>query len=183
MASAVRDADDARDRPAAALEVRAGTSASRACCSVERFKTRLKRGEYFPPFLYISVINSCNLRCQGCWVDVAGPQQHDRPGQLNRVITDAKRHGNSFFGILGGEPFMHPRAAGHPRGASRLLLPGLHQRPVHHGRDRAAAARARQRDAAQSASKAPRSSATSAAAGERLRTARWGLDATAAAQA
>ena len=31
--------------------------------SVERFKRRLKRGEYFPPFLYISIINSCNLRC------------------------------------------------------------------------------------------------------------------------
>ena len=39
--------------------------------SVMRFKRDLKRGEYFPPFLYISVLNSCNLRCQGCWVDVA----------------------------------------------------------------------------------------------------------------
>ena len=36
--------------------------------SVQRFKSRLKRGEFFPPFIYISVINSCNLRCQGCWV-------------------------------------------------------------------------------------------------------------------
>ena len=35
----------------------------------------MKRGEFFPPFLYISVINSCNLRCQGCWVDVAAKQQ------------------------------------------------------------------------------------------------------------
>jgi hypothetical protein len=32
--------------------------------SVERFKRKMKRGEFFPPFLYISVINSCNLRCQ-----------------------------------------------------------------------------------------------------------------------
>ena len=31
--------------------------------SVQRFKAGLKRGEYFPPFLYISVLNSCNLRC------------------------------------------------------------------------------------------------------------------------
>jgi len=29
--------------------------------SVERFKRRLKRGETFPPFLYLSIINSCNL--------------------------------------------------------------------------------------------------------------------------
>jgi len=30
--------------------------------SVERFKRRLKKGVHFPPFLYISVINSCNLK-------------------------------------------------------------------------------------------------------------------------
>ena len=27
---------------------------------------------------------------------------------LNKVIRDAKKHGNSYFGILGGEPFLHP---------------------------------------------------------------------------
>ena len=43
--------------------------------SVQRFKGRIKRGDYFPPFLYISIINSCNLRCQGCWVKVDGPRQ------------------------------------------------------------------------------------------------------------
>src|ERR1041385_2445437 len=75
--------------------------------SVERFKKRLKRGEYFPPFLYISIINSCNLRCQGCWVDVEEKDAIDLQA-LNRTITDAKWHGNAFFGILGGEPFMHP---------------------------------------------------------------------------
>ena len=77
--------------------------------SVQRFKQRLRRGEYFPPFLYISVINSCNLRCQGCWVKVDGPRQFIDRERLNRLITDAKRRGNSFFGLLGGEPFMHPQ--------------------------------------------------------------------------
>lgn len=75
--------------------------------SVEAFKRRIKRGEYFPPFLYLSIINSCNLRCQGCWVDVEEKDSIDL-ATLNRTIVDAKRHGNSFFGILGGEPFMHP---------------------------------------------------------------------------
>ena len=75
--------------------------------SVEKFKRRIKRGEYFPPFLYLSIINSCNLRCQGCWVDVEEKDSIDLE-TLNRTITEAKRHGNSFFGILGGEPFMHP---------------------------------------------------------------------------
>jgi MoaA/NifB/PqqE/SkfB family radical SAM enzyme len=85
--------------------------------SVERFKRRLKRGETFPPFLYLSIINSCNLRCQGCWVDVEEKDAIDL-ASLNRTINDAQAHGNSFFGILGGEPFMHPQLldllAAHP---------------------------------------------------------------------
>jgi MoaA/NifB/PqqE/SkfB family radical SAM enzyme len=85
--------------------------------SVEKFKRRIKRGEYFPPFLYVSILNSCNLRCQGCWVDVEEKDAIDLD-TLSRTITDAKRHGNAFFGILGGEPFMHPQLldvlAAHP---------------------------------------------------------------------
>ena len=75
--------------------------------SVQRFKKGLKKGEYFPPFLYISVLNSCNLRCQGCWVDVAAKQEKIEPEQLHRLIREASEAGNSFFGILGGEPFMY----------------------------------------------------------------------------
>jgi MoaA/NifB/PqqE/SkfB family radical SAM enzyme len=86
--------------------------------SVERFKRRIKRGEYFPPFLYLSILNSCNLRCQGCWVDVEAERTEIDLDTLNRTITDAKKHGNAFFGILGGEPFMHPELldllAAHP---------------------------------------------------------------------
>src|SRR3954471_9212136 len=86
--------------------------------SVERFKKRLRRGEYFPPFLYVSIINSCNLRCQGCWVDVEAERATLDLEAMNRLISDAKAHGNSFFGLLGGEPFMHPELleilAAHP---------------------------------------------------------------------
>jgi MoaA/NifB/PqqE/SkfB family radical SAM enzyme len=76
--------------------------------SVQKHKARLKRGEFFPPFLYVSVINSCNLRCQGCWVDVAAKQSKIEVSAMDRLIREAKEMGNSFFGILGGEPFMHP---------------------------------------------------------------------------
>jgi MoaA/NifB/PqqE/SkfB family radical SAM enzyme len=76
--------------------------------SVERFKARLKEGKTFPPFLYISITNGCNLRCQGCWVDVDKPAQMISFAQLDRLVRNAKKHGNSFFGILGGEPFIHP---------------------------------------------------------------------------
>lgn len=76
--------------------------------AVQRFKRRLKKGIYFPPFLYLSILNSCNLRCQGCWIDVDKPQVKLDLDDLNRIVNDAKDHGNSFFGILGGEPFLHP---------------------------------------------------------------------------
>ena len=86
--------------------------------SVEKFKRRIKRGEYFPPFLYVSIINSCNLRCQGCWVDVEAARDVIDLDAMNKLIGDAKQHGNSFFGLLGGEPFMHPELldilAAHP---------------------------------------------------------------------
>ena len=77
--------------------------------AIQKHKARLKRGEFFPPFLYISVINSCNLRCQGCWVDVAAKQSKIEVEAMDRLITESKAMGNSFFGILGGEPFMHPQ--------------------------------------------------------------------------
>src|SRR3989442_12198078 len=95
--------------------------------SVEKFKRRIKCGEYFPPFLYVSIINSCNLRCQGCWVDVEEKDAIDLD-TLNCTITDAKRHGNAFFGILGGEPFMHPELldmlAAHPDCSFQLFTNG-----------------------------------------------------------
>src|SRR6516165_872206 len=76
--------------------------------SVERHKRRLKRGEVFPPFLYVSIINSCNLRCQGCWVDVAAKQGIIEPEAFHKLVREAKAMGNVFYGIVGGEPFMHP---------------------------------------------------------------------------
>jgi MoaA/NifB/PqqE/SkfB family radical SAM enzyme len=86
--------------------------------SVQLFKKRLKKGIHFPPFLFISIINSCQLRCQGCWVDVESPRKMIDLDEWNTLINDAKKHGNSYFGILGGEPFMHPQLmdmlAAHP---------------------------------------------------------------------
>jgi MoaA/NifB/PqqE/SkfB family radical SAM enzyme len=76
--------------------------------SVEAHKRRLKRGQYFPPFLYVSIINSCNLRCQGCWVDVASKQEIIQPDAFRKLVHESKKMGNVFFGIVGGEPFMHP---------------------------------------------------------------------------
>lgn len=86
--------------------------------SVEKYKRRIKRGIHFPPFLFISVISGCQLRCQGCWVDVEAPSKRISLDDLNKIINDAKAHGNAYFGILGGEPFTHPELldlfAAHP---------------------------------------------------------------------
>lgn len=77
--------------------------------SVEKHKARLRKGKVFPPFLYVSVINSCNLRCQGCWVDVSAKMQTISPEAMNKLVRESRKMGNSFFGIVGGEPFMHPQ--------------------------------------------------------------------------
>jgi MoaA/NifB/PqqE/SkfB family radical SAM enzyme len=49
---------------------------------------------------------------------VAAKQQTIDPAAMHRMIAEAKAAGNSFFGILGGEPFMHPQLleilAAHP---------------------------------------------------------------------
>ncbi len=76
--------------------------------SVHRHKLRLKCGQVFPPFLYVSIINTCNLRCQGCWVDVSMKQETIKPAAFHQLVREAKQMGNVFFGIVGGEPFMHP---------------------------------------------------------------------------
>src|SRR5262249_20367934 len=77
--------------------------------SAERHKRPPQRGEFFPPFLYVSIINSCNLRCQGCWVDVAAKMEAMTPEAFHRLVREARAMGNVFFGIVGGEPFMHPQ--------------------------------------------------------------------------
>ena len=56
--------------------------------AIAKHKRRLARDEFFPPFLYISIINSCNLRCQGCWIDVAAKQQTIDLPAMNRLIDD-----------------------------------------------------------------------------------------------
>jgi len=72
-----------------------------------RFQRRLKKGEFFPAFHFISVTDDCNLNCQGCWV--TGKKQNNRleEGHLNQIISETKAKGSYFFGILGGEPLLY----------------------------------------------------------------------------
>jgi len=75
--------------------------------SFNRFQRRLKKGEFFPAFHFISVTDDCNLNCQGCWVTGKKEKHRLQPEQLNRIIEETKAQGSCFFGILGGEPLMY----------------------------------------------------------------------------
>jgi MoaA/NifB/PqqE/SkfB family radical SAM enzyme len=74
--------------------------------AVDKFKKRVKKGEYFPAFLFFSMTGACNLKCQGCWVKTDDPSSLSLE-QMEKIIVTAKSKGSHFFGLLGGEPFMH----------------------------------------------------------------------------
>lgn len=61
---------------------------------------------FFPAFVMISVTESCNLACKGCWVSAGGRKQLSIE-QLDGIIRESKKQGSYFFGILGGEPLMY----------------------------------------------------------------------------
>lgn len=71
------------------------------------FDRRQAEGKpFFPAFVMISVTESCNLRCSGCWVSVEG-RKYLTAEQLDGIIRQSKAQGSYFFGILGGEPLMY----------------------------------------------------------------------------
>lgn len=75
--------------------------------SFNRYRRRLKRGDFFPAFHFISVTDDCNLQCQGCWVTHKKHNHSMSPEMLDQIIIETKAKGSYFFGILGGEPLMY----------------------------------------------------------------------------
>ena len=72
-----------------------------------KFQKRKERGEIFPAFQFISVTDDCNLSCQGCWITKGEKSSSLDLIAINKIITDSKKHGSYFFGILGGEPLIY----------------------------------------------------------------------------
>lgn len=70
-------------------------------------RKRLAKAEFFPPFVFISVTDACNLSCQGCWVTSSSPGRQLSRSEMADVISDARANGSHFFGLLGGEPLLH----------------------------------------------------------------------------
>jgi len=76
--------------------------------AVNAFKKRLQNDELFPPFNFIAINNTCNLRCQGCWVEKEGKARNLPRKDLDRYIEVAKKKKAHYFTLLGGEPFLYP---------------------------------------------------------------------------
>ena len=75
--------------------------------AIRRFQKGLKAGEVFPPFLFLSITNKCNLHCQGCWVAVDAPKTELSLDEVAMIIAASRKRNCRFFGILGGEPLLH----------------------------------------------------------------------------
>ncbi|MCY3023150.1 MAG: radical SAM/SPASM domain-containing protein [Planctomycetota bacterium] len=75
--------------------------------AVRAYKKRLAKGELYPPFMFISLTNACNLRCHGCWVEKGGTAYNLTAADVDRLIATGKEHKAYFYTLLGGEPFMY----------------------------------------------------------------------------
>jgi MoaA/NifB/PqqE/SkfB family radical SAM enzyme len=76
--------------------------------NIRRFEKRQAKGlPFFPAFVMISITESCNLACSGCWVSYGGKKKLSCR-QVDGIITSSKKKGSYFFGVLGGEPLMYP---------------------------------------------------------------------------
>lgn len=76
--------------------------------AVRAYKSRLKRGELYPPFMFVALTNTCNLRCHGCWVEKEGTARHLPAEDLDSLIESGKRKSAYYYTLLGGEPMMYP---------------------------------------------------------------------------
>lgn len=69
-----------------------------------------KEGLTVPPYMIVSITNTCNLNCAGCY----SRAQHRREGEemslpkLRSIISEARDLGVSFSFLAGGEPLMRP---------------------------------------------------------------------------
>ncbi|MCZ7644249.1 MAG: radical SAM protein [Planctomycetota bacterium] len=75
--------------------------------AIRAYKKRLKKDELYPPFMFIALTNTCNLRCHGCWVEKEGTAHYLTPEDLDRIIVSGKRRNAYYYTLLGGEPFMY----------------------------------------------------------------------------
>ncbi len=76
--------------------------------AIRRFERRKQHGTVFPPFVFISATQRCNLACKGCWATGVPRPVDMAPELLHKIVTESSAQGCRFFGILGGEPLLLP---------------------------------------------------------------------------
>jgi len=76
--------------------------------AVAAYKRRVRKGELFPPFLFLALTSACNLRCRGCWIPNGGPVHRLSRDEVDALIAAGKRQESYFYTLLGGEPMMYP---------------------------------------------------------------------------
>ena len=80
--------------------------AMKGALAIRSYKRRLSRGELYPPFLFIAVTNTCNLRCHGCWVEKEGTAHVLANDDISRLIETGKTRNAYYYTLLGGEPYL-----------------------------------------------------------------------------
>ena len=105
--------------------------------ALRAFKKRNKKGIQFPPFLFFSLTNRCNLRCRGCWVEAGETADSGRQtaaelttDAIEKVIKIAQKESVYFYTMLGGEPFLAPDTLwstikSHPEAYFQIITNGL----------------------------------------------------------
>jgi MoaA/NifB/PqqE/SkfB family radical SAM enzyme len=92
-------------------------------------RRRVRRGELFPPFLFLALTNACNLRCHGCWIDATGGGKSLSEEDVEAIISAGKKQKAYFYTLLGGEPMMYPGIwriiENHPECYFQIITNGL----------------------------------------------------------
>ena len=93
------------------------------------YRRRVKRGELFPPFLFLALTNDCNLRCRGCWIENSGGRERLSLDDVDGIIASGKRRKSYFYTLLGGEPMIYPHLwdviQAHPECYFQIITNGM----------------------------------------------------------
>lgn len=76
--------------------------------TVVAYKRRVRKGQLFPPFLFLALTNACNLRCRGCWIESKGAVHSLSLQDVDALVAAGKKQKSYFYTLLGGEPMMVP---------------------------------------------------------------------------
>ncbi|GHT27954.1 radical SAM protein [Planctomycetales bacterium] len=106
--------------------------------ALRAYKKRNKKGILFPPFLFFSLTDRCNLRCRGCWVTPPDKVKELPLESIENAIQAGQKNSVYFYTLLGGEPFLAPSMfnliAKHPEAYFQVITNGffLNEENVRH---------------------------------------------------